>query len=47
MKNDYLGGLRPKLDGMNDQKLAQITNPRVLRFIAEASELCQPEKIFV
>jgi phosphoenolpyruvate carboxykinase (GTP) len=45
--NPYLEALQPKLSPANFQKLSVIDNPNVHEFIAKASDLCHPEKIFV
>jgi phosphoenolpyruvate carboxykinase (GTP) len=45
--NVYLEALRPKLSQIDYQKLCAIPNPKVYQFIAEASELCNPERIFI
>ena len=45
--NPYLEVLRPKLSQMNFQKLDAMVNPNVHEFIAKASDLCHPEKIFI
>jgi phosphoenolpyruvate carboxykinase (GTP) len=45
--NPYLEVLRPKLSQTDFQKLDAIANPNVHEFIAKASDLCHPEKIFV
>jgi len=39
--------LVPKLSQINYRKLRAITDTRVHQFIAEATELCKPEKIFI
>ncbi len=44
---DYFGALQPKLSELDSKKLHAIVNPKVHQFIAEAAELCNPEKIFV
>lgn len=41
------GNLHSKLDGKNYKKLSSISNKRVISFIAEAAELCNPADIFV
>ncbi|MEM2320229.1 MAG: phosphoenolpyruvate carboxykinase (GTP) [Candidatus Bathyarchaeia archaeon] len=43
----YLEALRPKLSRTDYERLCAIPNPRVHQFIAEAAELCSPDKIFV
>ncbi|MEM3823375.1 MAG: phosphoenolpyruvate carboxykinase (GTP) [Candidatus Bathyarchaeia archaeon] len=43
----YLEVLRLKIGQRDYEKLCAIANPRVHQFIAEADELCNPEKIFV
>ncbi|MEM2842037.1 MAG: phosphoenolpyruvate carboxykinase (GTP) [Thermoproteota archaeon] len=43
----YLEVLRPKLDELDYQKLSAIVDLKVHRFIAEVTELCNPQKIFV
>ncbi len=45
--NPYLEVLRPKLSQTNFQKLDAMVNPNVHEFIAKASDLCHPEKIFI
>ena len=45
--NAYLEALQPKLSQLDYEKLCAIANPRVHQFIAEATELCNPERIFV
>jgi phosphoenolpyruvate carboxykinase (GTP) len=45
--NPYLEVLRPKLSQADYQKLDAIGNPNVHEFIAKASDLCHPEKIFI
>ena len=45
--NPYLEVLRPKLSPIDFQKLDAIANPNVHEFIAQASDLCHPEKIFI
>jgi phosphoenolpyruvate carboxykinase (GTP) len=45
--NPYLEVLRPKLTQADYQKLDAIENPNVHEFIAKASDLCHPEKIFI
>jgi phosphoenolpyruvate carboxykinase (GTP) len=47
MMNPYLEALRPKLGEPDYRKISAIPNPKVHRFIAEAAELCNPERIFV
>ena len=43
----YLEALKPKMDEINYRKLCAIPNPNVHKFVAEAAELCIPEKILV
>ena len=43
----YPEALKPRMDEINYRKLCAIPNPEVHKFIAEAAELCNPEKIFV
>jgi len=43
----YLKVLRQKMSQKDYEKLRAITNPKVHRFIAEVTELCGPERIFV
>src|SRR4030066_607422 len=45
--NTYLEALRPKLSELDYKKLCAITNFKVHEFIAKASDLCNPERIFV
>lgn len=45
--NPYLEVLRPKLTPDNYRKLDAIANPNLHEFIAKASDLCHPEKIFI
>jgi phosphoenolpyruvate carboxykinase (GTP) len=45
--NPYLEVLRPKLSRADYEKLDAIGNPNVHEFIAKASDLCHPEKIFI
>jgi len=45
--NPYLEVLRPKLSQTDYQKLDAMVNPNVHEFIAKASDLCHPEKIFI
>jgi phosphoenolpyruvate carboxykinase (GTP) len=45
--NPYLEALQPKLSSKDFQKLEAIDNPSVHEFIAKASDLCHPEKIFI
>ena len=45
--NAYLEALQPKLSQLDYKKLCAIANPRVHQFIAEATELCNPERIFI
>lgn len=45
--NPYLEVLRPKLTSSDYQELNVIENPNVHEFIAKASDLCHPEKIFI
>ena len=45
--NPYLEVLRPKLSQSDYQKLDAIENPNVHEFIAKASDMCHPEKIFI
>jgi phosphoenolpyruvate carboxykinase (GTP) len=43
----YLELLRQKLSRIDYEKLRAIANPKVHQFIAEAAELCNPERIFI
>ncbi|MEM2937573.1 MAG: phosphoenolpyruvate carboxykinase (GTP) [Candidatus Bathyarchaeia archaeon] len=43
----YFEVLRPKLSRTDYEKLCAIPNPGVHQFIAEAAELCSPDRIFV
>ena len=45
--NVYLEALRPKLSQLDYKKLCAIANPEVHQFIAEATELCNPKRIFI
>src|SRR4030067_895085 len=45
--NTYLEALRPKLSELDYKKLCAITNFKVHEFIAKASDLCNPERIFI
>jgi phosphoenolpyruvate carboxykinase (GTP) len=45
--NPYLEVLRPKLSQLDYQKLSSMANPNVHEFIAKASDLCHPDRIFV
>ena len=45
--NPYLEVLRPKLSKLDYQKLSAMANPNVHEFIAKASDLCHPDRIFV
>jgi phosphoenolpyruvate carboxykinase (GTP) len=45
--NPYLEALQPKLSPQGLQKLSAIENPNVHEFIAKASDLCHPDRIFV
>ena len=45
--NSYLEALRPKLSELDYEKLCAIANPIVHEFIAKASDLCNPERIFI
>jgi phosphoenolpyruvate carboxykinase (GTP) len=45
--NPYLEVLRPKLSPRDYKELDAIDNPNVHEFIAKASDLCHPEKIFI
>jgi len=45
--NPYLEALQPKLTPDDFQKLSSIDNPNVHEFIAKASDLCHPTKIFI
>lgn len=45
--NRYLEALRPKLSETNYRKICAIVNPKVHKFIAEATDLCNPEQIFI
>ncbi|HEO64096.1 MAG TPA: hypothetical protein ENN78_02365, partial [Candidatus Omnitrophica bacterium] len=44
---EYMDVLQPRLDETNYKKLSAVTNPKVYRLIAEAAELCAPQKIFI
>jgi len=45
--SQYLEALRPRMSKPDYQKLSALVNPKVHQFIAEAAELCNPERIFV
>ena len=45
--NPYLEVLRPKLSQPDYDKLSSMVNPNVHEFIAKASDLCHPDRIFV
>ena len=45
--NPYLEVLQPKLTKEDYKKLGEIPNPNVHEFIAKASDLCHPERIFI
>jgi len=45
--NPYLEALRPKLSERDYEKLYAIVNPIAHEFIAKASDLCDPERIFI
>jgi len=45
--NPYLEALRPKLSEPDYEKLYAIANPIAHEFIAKASDLCNPERIFI
>ncbi len=45
--NPYLEALQPKLSQKDFEKLNSIDNPNVHEFIAKASDLCHPERIFI
>jgi phosphoenolpyruvate carboxykinase (GTP) len=45
--NGYLEALRPKLSQLDYQKLCAIANPIAQEFIAKASDLCNPDGIFI
>ena len=45
--NPYLEVLRPKLNQADYDKLSSMANPNVHEFIAKASDLCHPDRIFV
>jgi len=45
--NPYLEVLRPKLSQHDYQKLSSMANPNVHEFIAKASDLCHPDRIFI
>ena len=45
--NSYLEALRPKLSQPDYEKLCAINNSIVHEFIAKASDLCNPQKIFI
>ena len=39
--------LKNKVTGANLEKLTALANPELHKFVAEAIELCQPDKVFV
>ncbi len=45
--NPYIEALQPKLSPQDLKKLNAIDNPIVHEFIAKASDLCQPDKLFI
>ena len=45
--NPYLEVLRPKLSQPDYDKLSSMVNPNVHEFIAKASDLCHPDRIFI
>ena len=45
--NPYLEVLHPKLSKSGYKKLSSIVNPNVHEFIAKASDLCHPDRIFI
>src|SRR4030065_1427622 len=45
--NPYLEVLRPKLSQLDYQNPSAIANPNVHEFIAKASGLCHPDRIFI
>jgi len=45
--NPYLEAIQPKLGPKDLEKLSEIDNPIVHEFIAKASDLCHPDKIFI
>ena len=45
--NPYIEALQPKLSPQDLKKLNAIGNPIVHEFIAKASDLCQPDKLFI
>ncbi|MCX8150581.1 MAG: phosphoenolpyruvate carboxykinase (GTP) [Candidatus Bathyarchaeota archaeon] len=45
--NPYLEALQPKLSLQDLKKLSAIDNPIVHEFIAKASDLCRPDKLFI
>ena len=45
--NPYLEVLRPKLSRPDYEKLSSMVNPNVHEFIAKASDLCHPDRIFI
>ena len=47
LMNPYLEVLQPKLTKEGYKKLGEIANPNVHEFIAKASDLCHPERIFI
>ena len=47
LMNPYLEVLQPKLTKEGYRKLGEIANPNVHEFIAKASDLCHPERIFI
>jgi phosphoenolpyruvate carboxykinase (GTP) len=44
---EYLEAVQPRMSQDDYQKLCAIDNPKVHQFIAEAAELCNPDKIFI
>jgi len=43
----YLEMLKPRMSDKDYQRLAAIPVPRVLKFIAESAELCNPDRVFI
>jgi len=47
MLEKYLEELKSRMDEDNYQKLLRIRHPKVIKFINEASNLCNPKRIFI
>jgi phosphoenolpyruvate carboxykinase (GTP) len=47
MQEDYARLLEGRLTGENYQRLTALENPKLLRFVADAVELCEPDSVLV